>query len=247
MKLATKMLLLLILSSLWAIFPQAIAHQEQANKGASDQINVTGIGEVEAEPDQAVLSISISVTKPTLVQAKKDADDKYRQVLDVIEEANIPKQQYKVTSLNSYPQYDWNVNKRSEYKGQKITRLLSIIINDLEKLSSVMQALVENGASTITSVSPGFQDESGLQRQALEKAIDDARSKAAFIAQKLNRDLGEVLNISEQNAQSPVFQSRTVQLDGLISRASSNSISTPPEAFGTQKVQANINASFKLN
>ncbi len=246
MKTKTKFLILLALVFQCVFVSSVSANETQILEAGSNQINVTGMGEIDAEPDQAVLSVSISVTKNSLVEAKQDADEKYQQVLNVIEKADIPKKQYKVTNLNSYPQYDWSFDKRGEYKGQKITRSLSITINDLEKLSPLMQALVENGVSTITSISPGFQDESGLQRQALEKAIDDASSKAAFIAEKLDRNLGEVLSISELNAQSPIFQGRAYQLEGFAASATSQRGTPPPEAFGTQKVQANINVSFKL-
>ena len=246
MNLKIKNLLIVVLAAKCFFATSVTANERNILEAGTNQINVTGVGEIEAEPDQAVLNISITVTKDTLVEAKQDADEKYQQVLNVIEKADIPTKQYKVTNLNSYPQYQWGFNKRSEYKGQKITRSMSITINDLEKLSPLMQALVENGVSTITSISPSFQDESGLQRQALDKAIDDASSKAAFIAQKLNRDLGEVLSITEQSAPISIFQTRTFQLEGLAASAASKSVSPPPEAFGTQKIQTNINASFKL-
>ena len=246
MNLKTKLLLLLALVSQSILVSSALADERNIFEAGSNQINVTGMGEIEAEPDQATLNVSISVTKDTLVEAKQDADEKYQQVLNVIEKADIPKKQYKVTNLNSYPQYDWSFNKRSEYKGHKITRSMSIKINDLEKLSPLMQSLIENGVSTITSISPGFQDESGLQRQALDKAIDDANSKATFIAKKLKRDLGGVLSISEQNAQTPIFRNRSFQTEGFGASAATQSSAPPPEAFGTQKIRANINVSFKL-
>jgi len=221
------------------------AHQEHKNNLNLDQVSVLGIGEVEAEPDQAILGVSIRVLKPTLLEAKQDADEQYRQVLTVIEKAGIPKTQYKVSSLNSYPQYDWSGNKK-RYKGQEITRTLSITVNDLDKLSPLLQALVENGISNINNISSGFQDKSALQRQALAKAIDDASSKAEFIAKKLNRDIGGVLNVSENNVQSPTFQKRSYQIEEFATNASSRSVAAPQEAFGTQKVTAKINASFKL-
>lgn len=238
---ALRVMLLLILSSSWVA-----AHDEHKGDVSASMVNVDGVGEVSAEPDQAVLNVTISANKPTLIEAKEDADKKYQQILDVIKSAKIPKQQYKVISLNSRSEYEYNkLSRDREYKGETITRVLNIIINDLDKLPSFMQALVENGISTISSVHSDFQDRSTLQRQALANAIDEATSKAEFIAKNFNRKLGPVISVSEHASRTPIFRSRSYAVEELVVTGSSKS--APQEAFGAQKIQMRISASFKLN
>ena len=89
------------------------AHELQA---VQDTINVVGVGEVNEEPDQVVLSIGINAQGLTLVEAKKVADQRYAMVLEQIKAAEIDDKYIKATRINAQPQYEWINNKRV-YKG----------------------------------------------------------------------------------------------------------------------------------
>ena len=217
----------------------ACAHEDGREQ---DHISVVGVGEVEQEPDQAILNIGINARQPSLQAAKKLADDRYRKVLSVINKAGIDKKSVKATRITAQPEYEWRSNKRI-YKGELVSRSLRITINDLDKVSPLMQALVENEVSTIDGMSTGFKDRKGLQRKALAAAADEAKSKARFLAERLGRDLGSAYLITEHNNNAPqmVRQERA-----MMAKSSLASEAPPPEMFGTQKIQATVNVSFNL-
>ena len=73
----------------------------------ADSINVTGTGEIEAEPDQAVLNISVTARKPDLAAAKQLADQRYRSVLKVIKQAGIEDKSVKATRVSAQPEYEY--------------------------------------------------------------------------------------------------------------------------------------------
>ena len=207
------------------------------------QISVVGVGEIEREPDQAVLRIGLSAKGLTLIEAKKIADQHYKKALDIISAANIDDKFIKATRINSQPQYDYSSSAR-KYTGEVISRSLSITINDLDDLSPLMQALVEGGVSTIDGVVTGFQDKQGLQRQALALAAKDAEQKAIFLAKQLNREAGEAIFISQQNVSNSISQPHP-RLDSF-SRSANLSKEAPVEMFGTQKIAATLNVVFGL-
>lgn len=227
-----------VLLSLFALV--ACAHEQTP---AQDQISVVGVGEVEREPDQATLNISVTAQQATLAAAKQQADQQYRSVLMVIQQSGIDKKDVKATRISAQPQHEWRNGKRI-YKGERVSRSLSIKVNDLDKVSPLMQALVDNGVSTIDGISTGFKDRKALQQAALAVAADDARAKAEFLAERLDRHLGKAFLISEHNRDAPVVvQRRELQLaEGSYAKADT----APPEMFGTQKVQATVNVSFDL-
>ena len=207
-----------------------------------DHISVVGIGEVELEPDQATMNISINAKEATLVQAKKVADERYKSVLAVILEAGIKKKYVKATRISAQPQYEWQQNKQV-YKGELVSRSLSVVINDLDLVSPLMQAVVDNGVSTIDGINTGFQNPKLLQTQALKAAADDAKNKAEFLAEQLDRKLGAAYLITEHNAAAP----QMVRSERMMMASDQMSASAPPpEMFGTQKVRAQINVSFNL-
>lgn len=207
---------------------------------AQDQITVVGVGEVEAEPDQATLRVSVFAQEPTLLEAKKVADNRYRKVLAVLSKQKIDERNIKATQVLAQPQYEWRNSKRI-YKGERVSRSLSITVTNLEKVSPLMQALVENEVSTIDGLDTGFQDRAALLELALGAAADDAKRKAGFLAKRLGRNLGSAFLINEYNEQAP-----TMARGPEMARASMMADEAPPEMFGTQKVRARVNVSFNL-
>ncbi|NND80997.1 MAG: SIMPL domain-containing protein [Gammaproteobacteria bacterium] len=234
-----KQILLALVLALLTV--SACAHENEPRMATIDSINVSGIGEIEAEPDQAVLSVSVTAQKALLAAAKSEADERYQSVLNVIKNAGIADKYVKGTQLSAQPQYDYRDGKRV-YRGERVSRSLAITVNDLEQISPLIQALVEQGVSTIDGVQSGFQDRAGLEQQALGAAADDAKRKAEFLAQRLGRSLGQAFLINEASAaQSPVYH-REVAMKSSAMAADA----APPEMFGLQKVRAQISVSFSL-
>jgi uncharacterized protein YggE len=169
------------------------------------------------------------------------ADKRYSQVLEVLRQAKIDERQVKATQIIAQPQYEWR-NSKQVYGGELVSRTLKIIINDLDKVSSLIQALVVNDVSTIDSMATGFQDREAMMEQALAAAADNAKSKAGFLAKRLGRNLGGAFLINEYNESAP-----TMVRGAEMARSSAMvADSAPPEMFGTQKVQARVNVSFNL-
>lgn len=216
------------------------------NSIEQDHVKVVGVGEVEQEPDQATLSISIEAKKPDLVAAKKAADDKYRKVLAVIQKAGIADKDIKATRINAQPEYEWRNNSRT-YKGERVSRSLSVTIDDLDKVSQLMQDIVEGGVSRIDGLQTGFKNPKALQKLALAAAADDARQKAEFLAKRLKRDLGEAYSITEHNANISRPVHRAMAMDAEMAVSARGAAAPPPqEMFGSQKVRATVNVSFGL-
>ncbi len=230
-----KQFILTISASLLLLFGTVVCSQEHNIQ--QDRISVLGVGVVEQEPDQVTLNVSIIALQPSLIAAKDLADKHYRSVLAVIEAASIDKKYIKVTRINAQSEYTWTNNKQV-YKGERVSRSLSIVIIDLDKVSSLMQAVVKNGVSTIDGMAAGFQDSKKLELQALAAAAEDATIKAKLLAKRLGRKIGNAYFITERNNNSPQLFQRE--------RMSSFSGGAPEEMFGTQKITATVNVSFKL-
>ena len=170
------------------------------------------------------------------------ADESYRSVLEVIKNAGIEDKLVKATRITAQPEYEYRSSQRV-YKGERVSRSLSITINDLDKVSPLMQSLVENGVSTIDGMSSGFQDRQSLQTQALAAAADNARNKAKFLAERLGRSLGAAYLIDEHNSSAPQPYRREM---AMASKSMATAEAAPPEMFGTQKISATVKVSFHL-
>lgn len=217
------------------------AHQSSEQ----DHIKVVGVGEIEKEPDQAILNISIEARKPNLIAAKKSADEKYSAVLAIIKKTGIANKAIKGTRINAQSEYEWRNNARI-YKGELVSRSLSITVDDLDIVSQLMQDIVEGGVSRIDGLQTGFKDPKFLQELALAAAADDARHKAGFLAKRLGRDLGKAYSITEQNINAARSVRKGVEMAMPRASAARMAAPAPQEMFGSQKVQATVNVSFGL-
>lgn len=210
----------------------------------TDQISVVGTGEVEAEPDQVILRVSVNAQKPDLPSAKSLADERYSKVLAVLKSHDIQDKHIKATHISAQPQYEWRSSQRV-YRGERVSRSISVTVLDLDKLSPLMQALVENEVSTIDGIEAGFQDRDALLEQALAAAADNAKSKAKFLANRLGRDLGKAFLISEYNQQTSPIEYDAPQMaraKGMMADA----MDAPPEMLGMQTIRAEVSVSFNL-
>ena len=210
----------------------------------SDSVFVNGIGKVEREPDQATLTVSLTVVKPSLKEAKKKADDNYKQAQEILASAGIKDKDIRVTRLNTQSEYDWTSNKRI-YKGERVWRSLTIRVKDLHVLSELMQALIENGHLNIDGLQGGFQNPAEIEREAMKLATEDAKNKAEFLANQFDRTLGKVKSIS--SASSSPGPIRTPSMNKNVAFAAQADQTAPPEEnLGVIEVSVSLDVKFRL-
>ncbi len=208
-----------------------------------DTIRVIGHGEVSAEPDKAIISISVSAINPNVNAAKAEADKKYQQVLAVAKAQGIERTDIKLLGINLNPEYEWRNNKQN-LTGTRVNRSLAITVKKMSSVAPLLQGLVESNVSRIDRVQTGFKDRAGLERKALTAAIADAKEKAQFLASQFSKELSSAYSISE-HVQQPTLRRFD---DGMLRRqASAMSADLPPEHFGTQKVTAQVSVVFHAN
>ncbi len=212
---------------------------DQHSSHVKDTISVAGLGEVSAEPDQAIVSLNVSALNKNVNTAKAEADRKYSSVVAAAKAQGIARTDVKLSALNLQPEYQW-VNNTQVLQGTRVSRSLTITVNDIDKVAPLLQALVEGDVSTINSVQTGFKNTDGMQRKALQAAIADAKEKAAFLAKQFGKELGSAYTITEQNHSTPVFR----PFNEGFAMAKSSSAAVPDESFGTQKVTARISVVF---
>ena len=230
-------LILIVAMSLMTACASETQHQKQY-----DFISVAGAGVIKAEPDKVILNLSSTAKESNTAIAKQKADIAYKKILKVLKQAGISDKRIKVTRLSIQPEYQWTNNKQA-YKGERVTRNISVEIHDLDKVSGVIQALVENGVSTIDNMQTGFIDEKELKQQAMAAAATAAKRKAKFLARQLDRKLGAAYEISENDTSAPLFRHQQIE---SFARAKSTSYDAPAEMFGTQEIRSTINVRFKL-
>jgi uncharacterized protein YggE len=110
--------------------------------------------------------------------------------------------------------------------------------SDVAGAGALVDAAVAAGANTVDGPSLTLSDEDALYRQALERAVENARAKALALAHAGGFGVGPISTVVEQGATAqPVYDSAVALAKGT---------STPVEP-GKRDVTADVTVSFTIH
>lgn len=202
-------------------------------------VNVMGEKAFFVEPNIIQIGISIENEGSDLTQVKQNNDETAGRVLAILKK-KLPPTQYQTQQINirKYRDYD---TKDSKYIA---TQSFGIKLENVSEYEPLMEALFLAGINRIEYVHFDLkeEDKTRLLKQARAEAINNARQKALFYAQKLNQNIGKAIEISEVNA-TPSVRYRDDALGEISLKSNQNGTTI---ALGLICVEAKINVSFEL-
>lgn len=212
--------------------------QGDAMAAEDNTISVRGIAKQEVAPDMAYLTLGISVKGDTAESVRTQAAEASQKVRRALLGMAISENNIQSSSYNLYPDYE---NKQ---KGYALNTTLRIKVDDLKKLGDIIDKTVQEGVTNVNQVSFALSEESNVQRQLLAAAVDNARAKAAIVANAGGRNLGEMLSadISDYNGETMVAAGTNYK------RSLAADVAAPTQLMpGTLKIDASVEVTFKLN
>lgn len=161
-------------------------------------LTVSAVGEVEAVPDVAHLSLQVSHTAKTVDEAKAAVDRISTRTLEAARKLELEDKDIRASHIRIAPEYEWHEGRR-ELRGQRVERNIELRLREIERYSALVAALVEAGVTHIQQVHFELSREEELERQALDEAIAIARRKAESMARAAGTGLDRVYSISESS------------------------------------------------
>lgn len=218
--------------------------QGDAMAAEANTISVRGIAKQEVAPDMAYLTLGISVKGDTAESVRTQVAEASQKVRRALLGMAISENNIQSSSYNLYPDYE-NVNGKNKQKGYALNTTLRIKVDDLKKLGDIIDKTVQEGVTNVNQVSFALSEESNVQRQLLAAAVDNARAKAAIVANAGGRNLGEMLisaDISDYNGETMVAAGTNYK------RSLAADVAAPTQLMpGTLKIDASVEVTFKLN
>jgi uncharacterized protein YggE len=133
------------------------------------------------------------------------------------------------------PEFDY-ANGKQTLRGYVARNQIQVKVDALPKLGDVIAAAVATGATTVSGIRFDVQDRVGAEREALRRAVADARSRAEAAAAGAGMKVERVIKIEEL---------REPQVPGprpmmMAARAEGAQPSVPIEA-GEIEIRARVN------
>jgi uncharacterized protein YggE len=167
-------------------------------------VTVSGQGEVRAEPDRAFVTLGVEARKPKLEEARADVARTVDAVLKLTRELKIDQKLVNATRINVQPEYNWDTNARERTLiGYYVSRQVEIELRDLEKLGQLLERATDLGVNQIGSPQLDSSKRRELEREALAKAVEDARANAEAVAKAAGAKLGPARTISASSGYVP--------------------------------------------
>ncbi|OIN01746.1 hypothetical protein BFR57_06690 [Idiomarina sp. MD25a] len=200
-----------------------------------DQIRVTGAASASAVPDQVSLQFSIEQRGDKLSAMKDRVDQSTQKLLRDLMKRDIPDRNIRSYQLQVYPQYQ-NDDGQTKQDGFVVMREISITLPDIEQYDQIVDLALAQGVTRVSQVRFEVSNQKELYQRALADAFAAARDKATQLAGVAEREVGSVLEITEQSYPRPVvFHMAEARMDA-------KSASMP----GEQQIEARIEVVFSL-
>ena len=210
---------------------------------AEKTLNVTGSGTVYLDADIAYASLGVSYTGADLSVIQQQANETIEAVCQAMEEAGLDAKNISTDNINIYPMYDYSKNE-SKLTGYRIDERLSIHTEDIDALGAYIDAAFAAGANTFDSITFSVKDDSQAKKDALKKAVQDAREKAEVIAEASGEEIDSVITISE-NAQYSYYNRDTKAYTADIAPMAAEGSATPVRVAQIN-VSADVQISYRL-
>ena len=206
--------------------PDLAGAQDAAD--SEDTVTASGVGSVQAVPNEAQMSFGVETRTPTAKAAVAANGDALRKVLNALRGAGA--REIATQWVSVYPV----TGENGTIDGYSASNSVSAV-SDVGDAPGLIDAAVEAGANQVSGPGMSSTNAEELYRQALAKAIGEARERAQVLAKAAGRSLGEITSIVEGSAATPLPYAERAALDA-----------STPIVPGEQETTATVSVTFSL-
>jgi uncharacterized protein YggE len=201
-------------------------------------ITVSGLGRVAVAPDVADVRLGVSVTRPTVGEARGAAAEVATRILDAVTATGVARADIRTSSLQVQPDYEYS-ERTQRLRGQNVSPQYLVTVRSRDTLGRVIDDALAAGATTLDGVAFRSGDPSKAEAAARIAAVRDAREKAEALAGEAGVALGDVLAIARRPARC------LARWEAAADAGCDEAAPTPVEA-GTDEVAIAIVVTFAI-
>lgn len=166
----------------------------------SATVQVQAEGSAEAVPDIAVLGMNVEVIEPSAGAARDRAARLTKAVIDELGRHGMEDDDIRTSRFSIDPDYQYTNDGRRILNGYRVIHALAVTHRDLDTLGAVIDAASRAGGDALAFNHIAFShaDPEPHRQAARRDAVDRLHRTARQLAEASNRELGPLLEISEE-------------------------------------------------
>jgi uncharacterized protein YggE len=194
-------------------------------------ITVVGTGSAEAAPDRAGWSFGVRTDADSAEAAMRQNAEKAKRVIDALRSAGIDRDDLRTEAVSLYPRTN---DMGSGIIGYTASNSIHATVS-LNRVGKLVDTAVAAGANEVSGPNLTVSEDDEQYRDAVAKALEDARAKAEALARSAGLTLGEPVAIVEGGGGAPM----------PFGRAAAELADVPIEP-GKQEIQAILTVTFAI-
>jgi uncharacterized protein YggE len=180
--------------------------QNVATPGRDDNRRVTrvmvaGDSIVQAQPDTAIITISVVTQNRQAISAQQDNATKTDAVVRALKAAAGSGAEVKTSGYSLQPQRVYRENQPPTITGYEARNSVTVTLSDLTKVGSVIDAAAQAGANDVAGIAFTLRQDRPARDRALSEATREAMSKAQVIASALGGRVVRIVEVEEEGFQ----------------------------------------------
>ncbi len=175
----------------------------QSDSRALTKVLVSGDSIVQAQPDTAVLTISVVTQARAALEAQQQNASKSDAVVRALRSAAGAGSEVKTSGYSLQPQRVYKENQPPTIVGYEARNSVTVTLADLTKVGAVIDAASQAGANDVAGISFTLRKDRPAHDQALAEATREAVSKAQVIAGALGGRVVRIIEVQEQGFERP--------------------------------------------
>lgn len=178
-------------------------------------ITVSGEGKVSAAPDLADINVGVVTQAATAKDALAANTEAMTKIQAVLKERGVAAKDIQTTNINVQPQYSQPPRRPQgnpaasqepfvpKIVAYQVINTVQITARDLDKLGSILDAVVQSGANQMNGISFRIEEPEKLLDGARKQAMANAKHKAELLAGESGVVVGPPITIQESGGFSP--------------------------------------------
>jgi uncharacterized protein YggE len=167
------------------------------------KVMVTGDSIVQAQPDTAILTVSVVTQGRRALDAQQENATRSDAVVRALKAAAGANAEVKTSGYSLQPIRVYKEGQPPTITGYEARNSVTVTMSDLAKVGAVIDATTQAGANDVAGIAFTLRQDRAARDQALTEATREAMSKAQVIARALGGRVTRVVEVQEGGVERP--------------------------------------------
>jgi len=161
------------------------------------RLDISATGEATRVPDVAIISAGVVTKAATARAALSQNATQMERVRAALKRAGIEDRDIQTSTINLNPEYRYAENQAPTLTGYSATNQLNVRFRDIAKSGDILDALVAQGANSISGPNLTIDKPDEATDEARTKALGVGRARAEQYARALGMRVVRLVSVSE--------------------------------------------------